>query len=100
MQIVTQRKRTHWLAAIGLMMVSAVAMAGGLEAGTQAATNFKIWFYSFVGVLAVIYLTWKGLECWGGRASWVHDFGLAIAGVAATGATIVLAPWAWNLATS
>ncbi|MCP1121721.1 hypothetical protein LIOPPNJA_27910, partial [Robbsia andropogonis] len=29
---------------------------GGLTAGTQAVSNFTLWFYGFVGVLAGSYL--------------------------------------------
>ncbi|AFJ90376.1 hypothetical protein MYA_6042 (plasmid) [Burkholderia sp. KJ006] len=71
-------------------------MAGGLDSGTGAVTNFKIWFYGVVGVGASIYLLYKAAECWGERASWT-EFGKAVAWVAAAGGTAVLAPWAWNL---
>lgn len=87
-------------AVLALMLVSSVAMAGGLESGTQAANNFKIWFYSFVGIVAVIYLLYVGVQCFGSRGDWVHDFGGACIKVAAVGSVIVLAPWLWSLGAS
>ncbi|WP_455289948.1 hypothetical protein [Cupriavidus necator] len=97
MQSFMQRNGARLLLAATLTLCTGLAMAGGLEAGTAAANQFKVWFYGFVGTLAFIYLAWTGLQCWGGRANWVHDFGGACAGVAAVGATVVLAPWLWNL---
>ena len=94
------RKISLLLAAIALSLLSQAALAGGLDAGTNAAMHFKIWFYGFLGIVAVIYLAWKGLECWGGRGNWVHDFGGACAGVAAVGSVTVLVPWLWNLFSS
>jgi hypothetical protein len=76
-------------------MVSASAHAGGLSAGTSAITNFEIWFFSICGILAICYLLWVGVQCWSNKADWVHDFGGAIAKVAAVGSVPVLAAWAW-----
>ncbi|WP_230960402.1 hypothetical protein [Burkholderia pseudomultivorans] len=84
------------IAAAMAAIVSTPAMAGGLDSGTSAVTNFKIWFYGLVGIGASVYLVYKAAECWGDRASWT-EFGKAVAWVAAAGGTAVLAPWAWNL---
>jgi hypothetical protein len=78
-------------------LVCANANAGGLQVGTTAITNFEVWFYAIAGILAICYLTWVGLQCWSNKADWVHDFGGAIAKVAAVGSVTVLAPWAWSL---
>jgi len=78
------------------LLCCAPAFAGGLDSGTQAANTFKIWFYSFCGICAVIYLSWNGLELWAKKIVWA-DFGEAIAKVAGVGAVVVIAPWAWNL---
>lgn len=72
------------------------AFSGGLDSATMAATTFKTWFYAFAGVLAVCHLLYKGMEAWTDRAHW-SDFGIAIGKVAAVGAVVVVAPWAWNL---
>ncbi|MEX3556392.1 MAG: hypothetical protein VB131_07560 [Burkholderia gladioli] len=77
--------------------VHAAYAGGGLNAGTQAANNFVLWFYGFVGICAGGYLTWVGFECWSNRAEWVKDFGGGVAKVAATGAGLVLAGWAFGL---
>ena len=83
-------------AALWIAAHSAYA-GGGLAAGTQAANTFTLWFYGFVGVLAGAYLTWIGFECWSSRADWIKDFGGGVAKVAATGAGLVLAGWAFGL---
>jgi hypothetical protein len=73
---------------------SLAAAQGGLESGTQAATNFRAWFYGFVGICAGVYIVWEVLQLWAKRNTWT-DLGTAIAQVAAGGAAIVLADWAW-----
>ncbi len=83
-----------------LAIASAAANAGGLDSGTTAVTNFEVWLYALGGILAICYLLWVGFQCWSNKADWVHDFGGAIAKVAAVGAASVLAPWAWTLFTS
>src|ERR1700712_4126374 len=76
-------------------IVSVSAYAGGLTAGTSAITNFETWFFSICGILAICYLLWVGVQCWSNKADWVHDFGGAIAKVAAVGSVPVFAAWAW-----
>jgi hypothetical protein len=76
-------------------MLSTSAYAGGLSSGTSAVTNFETWFFSICGILAICYLLWVGVQCWSNKADWVHDFGGAIAKVAAVGSVPVLAAWAW-----
>ncbi|KVW77410.1 hypothetical protein WK99_27840 [Burkholderia ubonensis] len=76
--------------------VATPAVAGGLDSGTSAVTNFKVWFYSVCGIGAAIYLVYKAVEAWGERSSWT-EFGKAVGWVAVAGGTAVLAPWAWNL---
>lgn len=87
-----------WIAAVTALLVSHAALAGGgLQAGTQAAQTFQTWLYSFVGILAICYLLWVGVQCFSNKADWVHDFGGGVAKVAAVGAAVVLATWAWNV---
>jgi hypothetical protein len=83
------------LIGFAVSMVSASAYAGGLSAGTSAITNFELWFFSICGILAICYLLWVGVQCWSNKADWIHDFGGAIAKVAAVGSVPVLAAWAW-----
>lgn len=84
----------------GALTVTAVHAAyagGGLQAGTQAANTFTMWFYGFCGVMAGSYLLWVGMQCWSNKADWIHDFGGGIAKVAGVGAALVLAGWAFGL---
>ena len=83
------------LIGFAVSLVSGSAYAGGLTAGTSAITNFETWFFSICGILAICYLLWVGVQCWSNKADWVHDFGGAIAKVAAVGSVPVLAAWAW-----
>jgi hypothetical protein len=94
--------RTHvtisMATALGLCAENSFA-AGGLAAMTSGLSTFQIWMYSFAGVLALCYLTWKGIEAFTERAHW-SDFGIGVGKVAVVGAVIVLGNWAWNLGTS
>ena len=85
--------------AVGAFFVDPAFASGGLTSASTAATNFNTWFYSFVGILAGGYLTYKGVEAWTDRAQW-SDFGIACAKVAAVGGVTVLAPWLWAMFTS
>lgn len=82
---------------LGSIIGPHLAFAGGLDQATQAATMFKIWLYSFIGIVAVCILLWKGTECMADRAHW-SEFGVLSAKVAAVGSVVgVLAPYLWNM---
>jgi hypothetical protein len=82
---------------LGSIIGPRLAFAGGLDQATQAATTFKIWLYSFIGIVAVCILLWKGTECMADRAHW-SEFGVLSAKVAAVGSVVgVLAPYLWNM---
>ncbi|WP_323123178.1 TrbC/VirB2 family protein [Burkholderia alba] len=86
------------MAALATLLASHAAVAGGgLQAGTSAVSNFQVWLYGFIGVLAICYLLWVGVQCFSNKADWVHDFGGGVAKVAAVGGAVVLATWAWGL---
>lgn len=73
------------------------AFAGGLDSATQGATTFKIWLYSFLGIVGACVLMWKGAECWADRAHW-SEFGVLCGKVAVVGSVVgVLAPYLWNM---
>ncbi|WP_259461006.1 hypothetical protein [Paraburkholderia sp. BL23I1N1] len=83
---------------IGAVMGPQLALAGGgLDSATQGAITFKIWLYSFLGVVAACVLMWKGAECWADRAHW-SEFVTMCGKVAAVGSVVgVLAPYLWNM---
>lgn len=83
-------------AVAGIFAFTSSVFAGGLQKGTQAVNSFGLWFYGFIGLMAVIYLGYKGLELWQDKETFA-DFGKAIAKVALVGAVMVLAGWAWSL---
>ena len=84
--------------ALGIAIGPELAFAGGgLDSATQGATTFKIWLYSFLGVVAACVLMWKGAECWADRAHW-SEFVTMCGKVAAVGSVVgVLAPYLWNM---
>lgn len=73
-----------------------LALAGGLDSGTQAADQFKTWFFSFLAIVAAIYLAWQGVMLFGHKIQWI-DFGEAVGKVAVVGSVIGLATWAWSV---
>jgi type IV secretory pathway VirB2 component (pilin) len=93
-----RRSFAKWRAvavSIAFTVAAGTAHAGGLDAGTQAATTFQTWFYGFLGVVALIIIMYEGAMCWGGKKRWVPDFLIAVAGVAVVGGSLVLGAWAW-----
>lgn len=90
--------RARQAVALGIAIGPELAFAGGgLDSATQGATTFKIWLYSFLGVVAVCVLMWKGAECWADRAHW-SEFATMCGKVAAVGSVVgVLAPYLWNM---
>jgi hypothetical protein len=81
----------------GLLCTAVPAFAGGLQAGSQAASSFQIWLYSFIGILALCYLSYKAGLAFTDREHW-SDFGWGCLKVTVTGASVVIAAYLWNLA--
>lgn len=92
--------RVRTVFVLGCIVAPQLAFAGGgLDSATQGATTFKIWLYSFLGVVASCVLLWKGAECWADRAHW-SEFVTLGGKVAVVGAVVgVLAPYLWNMFT-
>lgn len=78
-----------------LAIVPEFGLAQGLESGSEAARSFRTWFYGFIGICAGCYIAWEVIQLWAKRNTWI-DLGTAVAQVAAGGASIVLADWAWT----
>jgi hypothetical protein len=94
---VARLTRALLASAVGATAFAAMpAFAGGLSAGTSAANNFYVWYYSILGILAGCYLGYKGMLAWTDREHW-SDFGAGVLKVSVVGAVGVLAPWAWGL---
>jgi hypothetical protein len=83
---------------ITLLAASAPAFAGGLSSVSQGLTTFQVWFYSFAGILATCYLTYKAIMAMSDREHW-SDFAAAIGKVVVAGSVVGLVGWAWALAT-
>jgi drug/metabolite transporter (DMT)-like permease len=80
--------------------VSSVAFASGLDSGTSAATTFKTFLYTFIGIVALCYLLYKGAMAFTDREHW-SDFAGACLKVAVVGSVVgVLGPYLWALFTS
>lgn len=93
----TTKTTQYLLIGFGLALAAcSPAFAGGLEAGTDAATDFKTWFFGFLGVVAFIYLMIIGFQAWFDKKSWV-DFGVACGKVAALGGVLGLVTYLWGI---
>lgn len=84
---------------VALMTSPVLAMAQNLEGGltefTEDVKKYRNLFFAFLGVVATIYLLWKALDAWQGRADW-KEFALSVLYVAIAGGSIKLAEWAWG----
>lgn len=93
-------KKTHTIAAAALfaaiVTVPGLALAGGLQSGNDAVNQFNTWLFIFIGILAVSYLSFKGIQLAGEKIQWI-DMGYAIAKVAVCGGIPALAAWAWSV---
>lgn len=83
-----------------VIALCAVAMpvfaAGGLQAGTDAATTIKTWLYGFVGVCAFIYLLYNVLMALAERKQW-SDVGMALVYCSIAGGALAGGEWAMSL---
>jgi drug/metabolite transporter (DMT)-like permease len=87
------------LVASAFIVVSSDALASGLDSGTTAATTFKTFLYTFIGIVALCYLLYKGTMSFTDREHW-SDFAAACLKVAVVGSVVgVLGPYLWDLFT-
>lgn len=104
MSVIKQEKniiKQSYLVAL-LMIIASPAFAdlqGGLNKAESYADIAQTSLMTIGGIVAAIYLLWKALECWRGRADW-GEFGMAIVYVGLAGGSAVLARWAWTMFTT
>ncbi|MFM4936160.1 hypothetical protein ACET94_16740 [Aeromonas veronii] len=85
------------LGAAGAFMFGAPAFAaGGLDAGTNAMSDIKIWLYSFLAVVAVLILLYNITMALFERKTW-GDVGMALVYVTAAGGSVLAGEWAWRV---
>lgn len=77
-----------------LAMSATQNLEGGLTSFKTSVTTYRDLFFALLGVIATIYLLWKALDAWQGRADW-KEFALSVLYVAIAGGSIQLARWAW-----
>lgn len=91
-------KRAGPLLTFALLTLPTLALAqtpsGGLDSGTTAVTSFNTWLFTFIGVCAISYLTFKCVQLAGEKIQWI-DLGYAIGKVAVVGGVPALAAWAY-----
>ncbi|WP_338755942.1 TrbC/VirB2 family protein (plasmid) [Moraxella lincolnii] len=88
--------------AILTTIISPVAFAdlqGGIKKAEDWAGRIRDGLLTIGGIIAVIYLLWKALECWRGRADW-GEFAMSVLYVAIAGSSAALAGWAWTVFTT
>lgn len=74
-------------------------LTGGVNKAKGYAEQLRDGLLAIGGIIAVIYLLWKALECWRGRADW-GEFAMSVLYVAIAGGSAALAGWAWTVFTS
>lgn len=89
----------------GLMALTATALfvapeayadlQGGLNQAKSYTTMIRDGLFAAAGILAGLYLLWKALQAWQGRADW-GEFGMACIYVAIAGSSIALANYLWT----
>ncbi|KVL25459.1 hypothetical protein WS97_00640 [Burkholderia territorii] len=104
MKATMERLRRAARRVVKVACVSAIAgtaalahAGGGLAAGTSAVQTGVLWLYGLAGAGAGGYLVWVGIQCWSHNADWVKDFLGALVKIAAVGAALVAAGWAFGL---
>jgi hypothetical protein len=87
-------KKIQFAIVLAAVLISSVAKAAGLDAGTTAVDDFKVWFLGLLGILAVIYLAAKGGQLASDKIQWA-DFGQSVFKVAVVGSAVTLGTWAY-----
>ena len=83
-------------AASAFMFGAPVFAAGGLDAGTNAMSDIKIWMYGFLAVVAIAVLLYNIIFALFERKSW-SDVGMALIYVTAAGGSVLAGEWAWRM---
>lgn len=74
-------------------------LQGGMTKAQNEVTQFRDSLMLILGVVATVYLLWKALDAWQGRADW-KEFGLSVLYVAVAGGAVKLAEYAWTYFTT
>lgn len=74
-------------------------LQGGLNKAKSYTTMIRDGIFAAAGVLAGLYLLWKALQAWQGRADW-GEFAMACVHVAIAGSAVALAGWLWTSLTT
>jgi len=77
-------------------MTSPAFALGGLDVAKSTAEDVKTGLYSFVGVMALIYLIYLGVMAFTEKKSWA-DFGWGVVHVSLVGGAVAIGGWAWTL---
>lgn len=94
-QLAVQHRKA--VAAITVLALQSNAFAlGGLDKATSAAQEVKTGLYALVGVIAMLYLIFLGVQAFTERKSWA-DFGWGVVHVSLVGGAVALGTWAWSL---
>ena len=75
---------------------SPVFAKGGLDKGTDELNNLRVWFYGFLGVFCLGYISWQVFLALNDKKQW-NDVGFDIGKVAAAGGSLALADFAWSI---
>lgn len=84
------------LMAAGSVLSVAPALAGGLDEGTNAINEIKVWAYGFLGAGIFVFLIYKVIMALTEKETWGDVF-QALGKVAMAGGVLVAGEWAWNI---
>ena len=88
-------KKSTFVAA-GTLLAAAPALAGGLDEGTSAVSEFRVWFYGFLSAGVSVFMIYKVIMALIEKETWGDVF-QALGKVAIAGGVIVASDWAWSI---
>jgi len=84
------------LVCLMLALFTTNALAGGLDSGTDAVSNIKVWIFTILGIAALIYLAYMIIFAFLDRKSW-SDVGVALIQVICAGGALAGGTWGLSL---
>lgn len=79
-----------------MSFINVASAGGGLQAGTNALTDFKVWLFTIVGIAALVYLIYNILMAFMERKQW-SEVGMAFLYCSVAGGVLVGGNWMLSL---
>lgn len=88
-------KKVFFAATVLLFAVDAYA-GGGMSKLTNEANSWKTDAYTFIGVCAVLFMLWEGIQLWSKKIDWM-DFAVACGKVIVVASIPTLVVYLWGM---